>query len=82
VADDGAWRHIRAEVEKDRKMAGIARVAAGEVEGERQAIKVALQMDLGGEAAARAAQRLTLLPPSERFRWNGTVTNKRTAHRQ
>lgn len=63
VADDGAWRHIRAEVEKDREMAGVAGLAAGEVEGEGRAVEVALQMDLGGEAAAGAAQRLAVLPP-------------------
>jgi hypothetical protein len=33
------------------------------VEGERQASEVGLEMDLGREAAARAAERLPLLPP-------------------
>jgi len=33
------------------------------VEGERSPIQVNLEVDLGREAAARAAQRLILLPP-------------------
>jgi hypothetical protein len=33
------------------------------VEGERQPTQVNLEVDLGREAAARAAQRLTWLPP-------------------
>jgi hypothetical protein len=33
------------------------------VEGERQAIEVDLDVDLGREAAAGAAERLILLPP-------------------
>jgi hypothetical protein len=33
------------------------------VEVERQALEVALQVDLGAEAAPRAAERLALLPP-------------------
>lgn len=63
VADDRARRDIRTEIEKDREMAGIARLAAGEVEGERQTVEVRFQMDLGGEAAAAAPQRLIVLPP-------------------
>jgi hypothetical protein len=37
------------------------------VEGQRQAVEVGLQVDLGGKPAARAAEGLALLPPL----WNG-----------
>ena len=33
------------------------------MEGERQAVEVGLDVDLGREAAARAAERLLVLPP-------------------
>ena len=33
------------------------------MEGERQAVEIDLDVDLGREAAARAAERLTALPP-------------------
>ena len=33
------------------------------MEGERQAVEIDLEVDLGREAAARAAERLTGLPP-------------------
>lgn len=36
---------------------------ASQLEGEEVAVEVGLQMDLGGEATARAAERLTVLPP-------------------
>ena len=39
------------------------RLAGREDEGERQAVGVAAQVQLGREAAARAAQRLAVLPP-------------------
>jgi hypothetical protein len=39
------------------------RSAASQVEGERQAVKIKFQVDLGGEAAAREAERLAVLPP-------------------
>ena len=41
----------------------VAFLAAGEVESNGMAVKVRLQMDFGGEAATRAAERLILLPP-------------------
>src|SRR3954470_9018478 len=48
AADQGA--HLRA----------IVNLAAGQCEGDRLAVALAAQMDLGGEAAARSAQRLVL----------------------
>jgi hypothetical protein len=39
------------------------RLAGREDEGERQAARVAAQVELGREAAARPTQRLAVLPP-------------------
>ena len=44
-------------------MRGVALFTPGQIEGDGMVIKIGLQVDFGGEAAARAAERLTLLPP-------------------
>lgn len=41
----------------------VAFFAAGQIEGDRMAVEVGFQVDFGGEAAARAAKRLAVLPP-------------------
>src|SRR4051812_46421203 len=41
----------------------VARLAWGQVEVERMAVEVGLEVDFGREAATRAAERLMLLPP-------------------
>ncbi|MGK9051530.1 hypothetical protein [Neorhizobium petrolearium] len=41
----------------------VAFFAAGQVEGDRMAVEVGLQVDFGGEAAARAAEPLAVLSP-------------------
>src|SRR4051812_35959345 len=61
VADDGARRHVRPEVEQDREVPAVARLPGGQVEGDRQATEVALEVDLGREAAARAAKSWAVL---------------------
>lgn len=63
VAHHGAGRHVRADVEQDLELPAVARLALGQMEGERQAIEVDLEVDLGREAAARSAERLAALPP-------------------
>ena len=63
VTDSGPRIEIRAEPEQDREMRRIALFAAGEVECDGVAVEIGLQVDLGGEAAARAAERLAVLPP-------------------
>lgn len=63
VADGCARIDIGSEAEKDREMRGIALLAAGQIESDRMAIEIRLQVDLGGETAARSSERLTLLPP-------------------
>jgi len=44
-------------------MAAVAGLAAGQVEGQGQAIEIELQVDFGRKPATRAAERLALLPP-------------------
>ena len=63
VADNGARRDVRPEVEQDREVPAVARLPGGQVEGDRQAAEVGLEVDLGREAAARAAESLAVLPP-------------------
>jgi hypothetical protein len=63
VADGGAGMNVRPEVEQDGKVRSVAALAAGQIEGDRMAVEVGLQVDLGREAAARAAERLAALPP-------------------
>ncbi len=63
VADRSARIDVGTEPEQDREMRRIALFASGQVEGYGMAVEVGLQVDLGGEAAARAAERLAVLPP-------------------
>src|SRR3954454_15789312 len=63
VADGGARRDVRPEVEQDREVPAVARLPGGQVEGDRQPAEVGLEMDLGRKAAARAAESLAVLPP-------------------
>lgn len=63
VGQSGAWRDVRADVEQDLELASVAGLPAGEVERERLAVEVALEVDLGAPAATRAAERLAVLPP-------------------
>lgn len=63
VADGCARIDIGSEAEQDREMRCIALLAAGQIESDRMAIEIRLQVDLGGETATRASERLTFLPP-------------------
>lgn len=63
VADNCSRIDVGTEAKQDREMRCVAFFASGQVEGDGMAVEIGLQMDLGGEAAARAAERLTLLPP-------------------
>ena len=56
-------RDVRPQVEQDLELRTVARLTLGEMERERLAIEVSLEVDLGRETAAGAAQRLTILPP-------------------
>jgi hypothetical protein len=63
VRDGGAWPHVGPEIEQRLEDGAIPRLAAGQMEGERQAVKVGLEVDFRREAAPRASERLGLLPP-------------------
>jgi len=63
VAENRPRRDVGTDVEQDREIAAVAGLAAGQVEGQRQAVEIGLQMDLGGKTAARAPEGLAFLPP-------------------
>ena len=63
VAKSRTGRDLRSKLEQDLELGAVARLAAGQVKGKRQAIEIGFEVDLGREAPARAAQRLTTLPP-------------------
>ena len=63
VAHRSAGRDVGPKVEQNLELRAVARLTLREVEGQRPPIQINLEVDLGRETAARAAQRLTLLPP-------------------
>src|SRR5205085_3192684 len=63
VAKHGLGRDVRADVEQEGEIAAVAGLAAGQMEGQRQAVEIALQVDFGGKPAARTAEGLAVLPP-------------------
>ena len=63
VAHSSARRDVRPEVEQRLEVRAVADLTTGQVKAQRIAIPVGLEVDLGREAAARAAQRLPALPP-------------------
>ncbi len=63
VAENGARGDIRADVEQDLEIPAVAGFPAGQVKRQGQPLEIGLQVDFGRKAAARAPERLTLLPP-------------------
>src|SRR5437868_6158481 len=63
VAEHRPGRDLRPDVEQDFEIAAVAGFATGQVEGQRQPVEIELQVDFGGKPAARAAERLAVLPP-------------------
>ena len=63
VSDDDAGPDIGTEVHQGLEMRAVRRLTAGQVEGDRQAVEIRLQMDFCAETAPRASERLALLPP-------------------
>jgi hypothetical protein len=63
VAENGPGRDVRADVEQDREIAAVAGLAPGEMERQRQAVEIGLQVDFAGKPAARATERVAFLPP-------------------
>ena len=58
-----ARAYVRADVERCLELRAVARLASGQVEVERTAVEIGLEVDFGREAATRAAEGLILLPP-------------------
>ena len=63
VGDGDARCDVGTQAEGGLELRGVARLAAGQVEIERPAVEVGLEMDLRREAAARTAECLVVLPP-------------------
>jgi hypothetical protein len=63
VADDGAGSNVGSDVEQGFEVTPVEGFAAGQVEGDDVAGGVRFCLDFRGEAAARASERLALLPP-------------------
>jgi uncharacterized protein YhjY with autotransporter beta-barrel domain len=58
-----AWANNRADIERGLELSAVACLTTGQMEVEWVAVEIGLEMDFGREAAARAAERLALLPP-------------------
>ena len=58
-----AWADVWADVERCLELRAVTRLARGQVEVERTAVEIGLEVDFGREAATRAAEGLILLPP-------------------
>jgi hypothetical protein len=54
---------VGADVERRFELCAVAGLATCQVEVERVAVEIGLEVDFGRETAARAAERLTMLPP-------------------
>ncbi len=63
VGDCNARLDVWADVERRLKLCAVAGLAPSQVEVERVAVEISLEVDFGRETAARAAKRLVLLPP-------------------
>jgi len=63
VRDRDARADIRPDVKRCLELCAVAGLTAGQVEVERVAVEIGLEVDFGREAATRAAERLAFLPP-------------------
>src|SRR3954452_22844653 len=63
VPHSRAGRDVGPKIKQDLKLRAVAGLTLCEVKREGASIQISLEVDLGRETAARAAQRLTLLPP-------------------
>src|SRR5258708_33426909 len=63
VADDGAGLNVGPDVEQGLEVTPVGGFAAGQVEGDDVPGGVRSCVDLRGEAATRAPERLLFLPP-------------------
>lgn len=46
VADRGAWRNVRADIEQRLEVTTVAFFTAGQIEADRRAVEVRFEMDL------------------------------------
>src|SRR4051794_36787517 len=58
-----AGRDVRPKIEQNLELRAVAGLTLREVEREWASIQISLEVDLGRETAAGAAQRLAILPP-------------------
>ena len=63
VTERGARIDIGADVEKRLEVAAVAGLTTSEMKANWQAAEIGFQVNLGREAATRAAERLIMLPP-------------------
>ena len=63
VAHRSARRDVGPKVEQNLERRAVARLTLCEVERERPSVEINLEVDLSGETAPRATQRLAILPP-------------------
>lgn len=54
---------VRAKIEQRLKVRRVGFLAFGQIEGDRTAVEMGLEMDFRREATVRAAEGLALLPP-------------------
>jgi len=62
IGERGARRHIRTDVEQDRKLWAVADLAACQDERNGEAVEIRLDVDFRRKAAARTSEGLILLP--------------------
>ena len=63
VADDGAGLNVGSDAEQGFEVTPVEGFATGQVEGDDVAGGIRFCVDLRGEAAPRAPERLAFLPP-------------------
>ena len=63
VADRPARGDVGPKIEQNLELRTVARLTFCQMEGERQAVMVDLEVDLGREASPGATERLSVLPP-------------------
>jgi len=63
VGHRDARADVWADVERGLELRAVAGLAAGQVEVERTAVEIGLEVNFGRETAARAPEGLVLLPP-------------------
>jgi len=63
VRDRDARADVRPDIKRCLELGAVAGFTTGQMEVERVAVEIGLEVDFCREAAARAAERLVLLPP-------------------